>query len=365
VNQPLSKTQSWFYILDDPKRVFLEWGKICQEQMVTEFIPRYSTPQSNRQVVLARRPTDLPLADDFECRTEALTKPEPGQFLVRNLYLSADTAQHGWSADPALTPIGAPMRALAVGIVQESRDLEVARGDVVYGFFGWQDYALATQAELLSRVSTPRAPLSYYAGVLGIPGVTAWLALNDLAVLAPGDAILVSTAAGAVGSIAGQIARQCGAYVVGLTGSDDKIHRCRCRFGYNAVFNDHAADLAETLAAARPEGFKVYFDSSGCILESALHAMAKNGRIIQCGTVARDAASPLRDQEIPALTWSGFHIFDHVARFGEAVDALTELMLARGLNHDEEIDHGIAHAPASLAALFAGTNLGKKLIFVG
>ncbi len=336
---------------------------------MTDFIPRYSTPPNNRQVVLARRPTDAPRADDFECRTEALTKPEPGQFLVRNLYLSADTAQRGWSADPSLTPIGAPMRALAVGIVQESRDSEVARGEVVYGFFGWQDYAVATRAELLSHVSTPRAPLSYYAGVLGIPGVTAWLALNDLALLAPGDAILVSTAAGAVGSIAGQIARQCGAYVVGLTCSDDKIHRCRCRFGYNAVFNDHAADLAETLAAARPDGFKVYFDSSGCILESALLAWGKNGRIIQCGTVAPDAASPPQDLgkpgEIPPLTWSGFHIFDHVARFGAAVDALTELMLARGLNHDEEIDHGIAHAPASLAALFAGTNLGKKLIFVG
>jgi NADPH-dependent curcumin reductase len=340
---------------------------------VSDFIPRYSTPQSNRQVVLARRPTGIPRAGDFEYRTAPLTKPEPGQFLVRNLYLSADPAQRGWSADPTLTPIGAPMRALAVGIVQESRDAEVKPGDVVYGFFGWQDYALATRAELLSRISTPRVPVSYYAGVLGVPGVTAWLALNDLASLAPGDPILVSTAAGAVGSVVGQIAHQCGAYVVGLTGSDDKIHRCKCRFGYHAVFNYKTVDLAQTLAAARPDGFKVYFDNTGgCILDAAIRAMAKNGRIIQCGTTATPSWNPppqgLRNERemlTRVLTWSGFYIFDHVARFGAAVDKLTDLMLARGLNHDEEIDHGISHAPAALEQLFAGTNLGKMLMFVG
>jgi hypothetical protein len=340
---------------------------------VTDFIPRYSTPDSNRQVILARRPDGIPHAGDFETRVAALAKPEDGQFLVRNLYLSADPAQRGWAANPSLTPVGAPMRALAVGVVQESRDPEVAAGDVVYGFFGWQDYALATKDDLLSRISTPRVPVSYYAGVLGMPGVTAWLALNDLAPLIPGDPILVSTAAGAVGSIVGQIARQRGAYVVGLTGSDDKIHRCRCRFGYHAVFNYKAGDFAKTLAAARPDGFKVYFDNTGgSILDTAIRTMAKNGRIIQCGTAAIASWNPppqgLRNERevlMRALTWSGFYIFDHVARFGAAVDKLTDLMLTNGLNHDEEIDHGIEHAAASLEALFAGTNLGKKLMFVG
>jgi NADPH-dependent curcumin reductase CurA len=344
-----------------------------QGATVPDFIPPYTSPLTNRRIVLARRPAGIPLATDFQIDEAVLDKPADGQFLVRNLYLSADPVQRGWAANPALTPIGAPMRALAVGIVVESLDADINPGEIVYGFFGWQDYALATKADLLSHIAVPRARVSLYAGVLGMPGVTAWLALNDLAPPAADQPILVSTAAGAVGSVVGQIARQAGAYVVGLTGSDEKVALCTSRFGYDAAFNYKTADLAKTLADARPDGFKTYFDNTGGdILDTAIRAMAKYGRIIQCGTAATASWNPpprgLRNEReilTRVLTWSGFYIFDHVARFGAAIDSLTDLLLAGGLDHDEDIDNGLATAAGALEVIFAGTNAGKKLIFIG
>ncbi|GLR65475.1 NADP-dependent oxidoreductase [Acidocella aquatica] len=340
---------------------------------MTNFIPAHSTPDANRQIVLASRPAGIPLATDFALRTVPAAKPAEGQFLVRNLYLSADPVQRGWAANPALTPLGAPLRALAVGVVVESRDAAINTGDIVYGFLGWQDYALATQAELLSHIPTPRAPVSTYAGVLGMPGVTAWLALNDLAPVSPGQAVLVSTAAGAVGSVVGQIARHRGAHVTGLTGSAEKIERCITRFGYNAAFNYKTGDLAQTLAQAQPGGFNTYFDNTGGpILDTAIRALAKYGRIIQCGTAATASWNPpptgLRNEReilTRVLTWSGFYIFDHIARFNEAIGHLSALMQNHGLEHDEDISNGIEHAAGSLEILFAGTNTGKKLIFIG
>ncbi|NWK98290.1 NADP-dependent oxidoreductase [Sphingobium lactosutens] len=340
---------------------------------MTTHIPPFSTPEKNRQIVLAKRPEGTPRTSDFERKEVAREAPGPGQLLVRTLYLSADPVQRGWASNPALTPIGAPMRALAIGIVIESHESTIAQGDIVYGFLGWQDYAIVTRVDLLSHIPTPRAPLPAYAGVLGMPGVTAWLALHDIAPPSEGKAILVSTAAGTVGSVVGQIARQAGAHVVGLTGSDDKITRCVSRYGYDAAFNYKTGDLAATLAAARPEGFDIYFDNTGgWILDTAIRAMAKNGRIIQCGTAATSSWNPpptgLRNEReilMRTLSWTGFVIFDHVARFGDAIDRMTDLLLAGKLVHDEDVENGIDKITNVLEELFAGSNSSKKLIYIG
>ncbi|WP_313806910.1 NADP-dependent oxidoreductase [Sphingobium sp.] len=340
---------------------------------MTGFIPAFTTNTTNRQIVLNRRPSGSPGGDDFIQRDVPVPVPEEGTFLVRNLYLSADPVQRGWATNPALTPIGAPMRALAVGVVIDSREASITAGDVVYGFFGWQDYALATPADLLSHIPSPRAPLPAYAGVLGMPGVTAWLALHDIAPPAPGQAILVSTAAGSVGSVVGQIARQAGAFVVGLTGSDDKVTRCIDRFGYHAAFNYKNVDLAATLATIRPDGFDTYFDNTGGpILDTAIRAMARRGRIVQCGTAATPSWNPpptgLRNEReilMRALTWSGFVIFDHAARFGTAVEQLTDMMVAGQLHHDESVEAGLPNVVGALEDLFTGANSGKKLIYIG
>ncbi|MEJ7935288.1 NADP-dependent oxidoreductase [Sphingobium sp. AN558] len=340
---------------------------------MTHFIPPFASPSTNRQIVLARRPAGTPGRDDFASQNAPVPSPGDGTFLVRNLYLSADPVQRGWAANPALTPIGAPMRALAVGVVVDSKDPSIRAGEVVYGFFGWQDYAVATRADLLSLIPNPRAPLSTYAGVLGMPGVTAWLALHDIAPPSAGQSVLVSTAAGTVGSVVGQIARQAGAHVVGLTGSDQKVAACIDRFGYHEAYNYKTGDLAETLARARPEGFNTYFDNTGgWILDTAIRAMARHGRIIQCGTAATPSWTPpptgLRNERevlMRVLSWTGFFIFDHAHRFGEAVDRLTDMLVAGQLDRDETVEAGLPHVVGALEALFTGANSGKTLTYIG
>lgn len=338
-----------------------------------DLIPPFKTERVNRQIVLAKRPQGSPLTSDFSRENREIEPPGEKQFLVRNLYLAADPVQRGWAANPALTPLGEPMRALAVGIVLESRDPAVSQGDIIYGFLGWQDYKLATRADLLSHIPNPRVSLSAYAGVLGMPGVTAWLALNDLAPPYEGASLLVSTAAGTVGSVVGQIARQAGAFVVGLTGSDDKVNLCIANYGYDLAYNYKTVDLAATLADARPDGFNIYFDNTGGpILDTAIRSMAKNGRIVQCGTAATPSWNPsptgLRNEReilMRTLTWSGFVIFDHVDRFPEAIERLTDMMECKQLSFQDNVEPGMEKVAGALEALFADSNAPKKLIYIG
>jgi len=340
---------------------------------MTGALPAFTTPARNRAMVLARRPGGNPEPGDFALSEGPVPVPGDGEILVRNLYLSADPVQRGWAANPALMPIGAAMRALAVGVVIDSRAPGMAAGDVVYGMLGWQDYALAARADLLSHSPSPRAPLPAYAGVLGMPGVTAWLALHDLAPPLAGRTVLVSTAAGSVGSVVGQIARQAGAHVLGLTGSEGKVAQCTERFGYHQAFDYHRHDLAEVLERACPGGFDLYFDNvGGAISDMVLRMMAKNGRIIQCGTAATASWSPpptgLRPEReilMRTLTWSGFVIFDHADRFGEATERLTDLLLDGKLSHEAHVETGIERVPEVLAEMLAGRNQGKTLIWIG
>jgi NADPH-dependent curcumin reductase CurA len=265
------------------------------------------------------------------------------------------------------------MRALSIGVVVDSRCDGIAPGHLVYGFLGWQDYAVATRDDLLSHISAPRAAASAYAGVLGMPGVTAWLALADLAPPGPDQTVLVSTAAGAVGSVVGQIVRARGGRAVGLTGSDLKVATCQSRYGYEAAYNYKTIDLPAVLAAEAPQGFQIYFDNTGgWIADQALRAMARHGRIIQCGTAATESWSPPpmgprpeREVLTRVLTWSGFYIFDHTTRFGAAIDELSDMIEAGTLAYDEDIEDGFHRITGALASLFAGENSGKKLIFIG
>ncbi|HUD28451.1 MAG TPA: NADP-dependent oxidoreductase [Novosphingobium sp.] len=338
--------------------------------MTTPAIPPFTEPGVNRQMLLARRPVAHPLPGDFAVVEQGRPTIGSGEILVRNIYLSADPVQRGWAA---VQPLGAVMRGLAVGVVVESAAHDFAVGDLVFGAFGWQDYCVPMAEDILSHVRAPRAPASAYAGVLGMPGVTAWLALGTIAPPAPGQRVLVSTSAGSVGSIAGQLLAHAGAVPVGLTGSAEKVERCLTRFGYSACANYKTDDLAEFFRREAGEGFDTYFDNTGgWILDAAIRHMARHGRIIQCGTAATPNWSPppsgLRNERevlMRALTWTGFVIFDHRATFGTAVEALTDVLLSKGLDHDEEIDVGFGKAADGLDDVFAGRHEGKKLVFIG
>ena len=339
-------------------------------------IPAYSLPARNRRVILLRRPQGIPMPDDFAIEETALPEIADGEFLVRNIYLSVDPAQRGWAAAEANyaapVPLGGPMRALSVGVVTQSRTPDVAVGEFLYGWFGWQDYAAVTPAAIVQR-ATEAVPLSAYVGLLGINGLTAYLALTELGRPVAGNTVLVSTAAGSVGSLVGQIARNLGAVAIGLSGDDEKVLACRERYGFASAYNYKTSDWAASVAADAPRGIDVYFDSvGGPILDAALRQMAVGGRIVQCGTASTPIWTPVptgprNEREILTrrLVWSGFVVFDHAHRFAAANAALVGWYRAGRLAYDEDMSHGIEQAPGSLKALYAGENRGKKVIYIG
>lgn len=333
--------------------------------------------ERNHRVILARRPSGIPTPDDFALDVVDAPVPVEGEFLVRNLYLSIDPAQRGWAADvanyAAPSPLGEAMRALAVGVVVRSVHPDYVAGDHLYGFFGWQTLCVAKPADVLRRVNPQLAPLSNAASLFGINGLAAWLALTRCGEPMAGETVLVSTAAGAVGSIVGQIARNLGCRPIGLTGAPDKVERCIQRFGYAAAANYRTDDIAAFLDWAAEAGVDVFFDNTGgAILDAALSRMAMRGRIVQCGTASISSWTPRstgprveREILVRRLRWQGFVIFDHLAEFETAVAQLDAWRRAGSLTCDEDITDDLAAAPAALAGLYRGENRGKRLIRLG
>lgn len=336
-------------------------------------IPDHPPAPVNRQVQLIRRPDAIPQAEDFTLAEAAVPTPGPGQFRVRNIYLSADPAQRGWAADvanySAPVPLGDPMRALAVGVVEASNSTDVTVGEYLYGWFGWQDYAVVDAAAIVMRARLP-LPLAQFAGLTGINGTTAYLGLTRLGRPEPGDTLLVTTAAGAVGSLVGQIGTLMGCRTIGLTGSDAKLARCLEEYGYDRAFNYRDTDLDAALDEAAPEGVNVYFDNvGGPMLDSCLRHMAVGGRVVQCGTASIPSwvpppTGPRNEREVLTrrLVWSGFLIFDHMDRMEQAAAQLAEWYAAGKVQLDLDIRDGIEHAPGAIADLYAGRNSGKLLI---
>lgn len=339
-------------------------------------IPDYSRPDENRQVLLTSRPAGVPQATDFTLSTAPVPAPGDGEILVRNIYLSVDPAQRGWASAEANysapVPLNTPMRALAIAVVIESRADGFRSGDCLYGWFGWQDYAVVKPPQVILKI-TQDIPLSICGALLGINGVTAYLALTELGRPQKGDTLVVSTAAGSVGGFVGQIGKSFGCRTIGLTGSDEKVERCKARYGYDIAINYKSAKLDDALAQAAPDGVNVYFDNTGgTILDTVLRRMAVAGRIVQCGTASIGSWTPLptgprNEREILTrrLVWSGFVVFDHLQRYAQAADHLASLWQAGKIVCDTDIAEGIAQAPGAIASLYAGENRGKKLIYVG
>jgi NADPH-dependent curcumin reductase CurA len=327
----------------------------------------------NRQIVLVSRPVGIPQPQHFELRSAEAAQPRSGEFLVENHYLSVDPAQRGYVNDEnnyaPPVPIGAVMRAMAVGKVIASQCPEAQVGEYLYGWFGWQDYCTATPAAILRRVDPAQAPLSSGAGLLGINGLTAYLALQDIGQPKPGDTVLVSAAAGAVGSIVGQLAKQAGARPVALVGSDEKGQRCLAEFGYDAYIN-YKKPIEAALQACCPNGVNVFFDNTGGeIADVVLRRMALFGRVIQCGTMSiaswvPNPVGPRNEREILTrrLRVEGFVIFDHLQRFDVTAAALAKMLSEGTLRYAEDIETDIAGAPQALVDVYSGKNRGKKLI---
>jgi NADPH-dependent curcumin reductase CurA len=266
--------------------------------------------------------------------------------------------------------IGAVMRSFAAGAVTESRHPEYRAGDLVVGMFGWQDYALSDGGGV-RKVTDDGIPLSAHLGVLGMNGITAYLALLDIGQPKAGDTVVVSTAAGAVGSCAGQIAKLLGCRTVGITGGAEKAALCTDEFGYDAAIDyKAAADLDAALDDACPNGVNVYFDNtSGSISDAVLRHLAVGARIIVCGTASISSWEPWptgprveRHLLVKRARMQGFLLFDYANRFEEAITQLTQWLRAGKLRYREDVLDGIEAAPDAIAGLYRGENLGRRLI---
>jgi NADPH-dependent curcumin reductase CurA len=328
----------------------------------------------NRQVLLKSRPGGIPQADNFEIVERPIPTPGPGQLLVRNIYLSVDPAMRGWVSAVANyskpVGIGEVMRAYAAGRIEASRDSRFKEGDYVTGQFGWQDYATIDPQAIIRRVANKELPLSTSLGVLGMNGLTAYFGLLDVGQPKAGETVVVSTAAGAVGSCVGQIAKIKGCRSVGIAGGPEKTRICVEEFRYDAAIDYKAGDLEAALDRSAPDGVDIYFDNtSGPISDAVISRIKPGARIIICGTASIPSWDPWpsgprveRHLLVKRARMQGILIFDYRARYPEAIQDLSEWVRTGSIRYREDIVDGLEQAPGSIAALYRGENLGKRLI---
>ena len=329
---------------------------------------------ANRQVRLRARPEGIPQAEHFEIVEAPVPELSDRQFLVRNEFLSVEPAMRGWLnavanySEPV--GIGEVMRAFAAGTVVASRHPDYRDGDKVMGMFGWQEFAVSDGASVRRKVKEADLPLSLSLGVLGLNGVTAYFGLLDVGEPRPGDTVVVSTAAGAVGSAVGQIAKIMGCRTVGIAGGPVKTKLCVDTFGYDAAIDYRSDDLANQLAAAAPHGVNVYFDNTaGRISDTVLARLAVGARVVVCGTASVASWDPLpqgprveRHLLVKRARMSGMLAFDYAPRFEEAIARLADWVRAGRLAYREDVADGIENCPGAIAELYRGENLGKRLI---
>lgn len=328
----------------------------------------------NRQVLLKSRPVGIPQAEHFEIRSTPVPEIGEGESLVRNLFLSVEPAMRGWvnAASNYSRPvgIGEVMRAFAVGRVVQSRNPKYPEGTVVMGLLGWQEYAITDGSPVRRIVKETDLPLSLSLGVLGLNGITAYFGLNAVGQPKAGETVVVSTAAGAVGSLVGQLAKLQGCRTVGIAGGDVKRRLCLEEFAYDAAIDYRDPGLEASLAAACPDGVDIFFDNtSGQISDTVIRHINRRARIVICGTASIPSwdpwpEGPRVDRHLlnKSARMEGFLAFDYEHRYEEAIDFLAPLVRKGQLRYREEILDGIEAAPGSIADLYESRNLGKRLI---
>ena len=330
-------------------------------------------PLVNRQVVLSSRPTGIPEARHFQIAESPVPAVEAGQLLVRNLYLSVEPAMRGWVnaaanySDPV--PVGSVMRSYATGRVEQSRHPRFTPGDFVTGLFGWQEYAVVP-ADSARAVTNVDVPLSTSLGVLGLNGLTAYAGLLEVGRPKPGDTVVVSTAAGAVGSLVGQIAKLHGCRAVGIAGGAPKVALCLSEFRFDQAIDYKSGDLDGALAAACPGGVDVYFDNtSGAISDVVLRRLNVGARVVVCGTAAIAVWDPPpqgprveRTLLTRRASMHGFLALDYEHKRADAVRVVSQGIRDGSIRYREDILHGLDSAPGAIARLYRGENMGKLLV---
>jgi NADPH-dependent curcumin reductase CurA len=329
---------------------------------------------NNRQVRLARRPAGWVTADDFSLTEEALPEVAEGQLLIRNLWMSVDPYMRGRMNDrKSYVPpfqIGEVLQAGVVGEVLESRNSKFAEGDIVTGMLGWENYSLSDGSGM-RQVPQGTVPLSYHLGILGMPGLTAYVGLHRIGRAHPGETVFVSAASGAVGSVVGQLAKLHGCIVTGCAGSNEKVELLRTKFAYDVAFNYRdSKSLPRSIGEICPDGIDVDFENvGGEIFEAALWNMRDKGRIALCGMIAN-----YNDEELSPgprgmmtiiakrLIIQGFIVTDHMDVAGEYIEKASAWLRDGRLKYEETIAEGIENAPKAFIDMLHGENVGKQVV---
>ncbi|CAM5630224.1 NADP-dependent oxidoreductase [Streptomyces viridochromogenes] len=328
---------------------------------------------TNHQVRLAARPVGEPRPTDWEHTREPAGEPADGEFLVQVLYLSIDPAMRGWmnAGRSYIRPveIGEVMRAGAIGRVIASRHPGFAVGDHVSGSFGVQEYCVS-DGRGVTTVDPAAAPLPTYLGALGMSGLTAYFGLVDIGRPEPGQTVVVSGAAGAVGSVAGQVAKALGCRVVGIAGGEEKCRLVVDEFGFDAAIDYRGEDIRKALRTHAPDGVDVYFDNvGGDVLDAVLPRLARGARVIVCGAVSQyNSTEPKGPANYLSLlvnraTMTGMVVFDYADRYAEGVARLAAWRAEGRLTSMEDVaTGGVAAFPDTLMRLFRGENRGKLVL---
>ena len=331
-------------------------------------------PAKNRRWLLERRPEGTIRDDDFRLVEEPVGEPEAGQVLVQVQLLSCDPTQRGWLAADTYMPaigIGEVIRSGGAGRVVASRHPDFAEGDMVTGLLGWQDFAVVDPAGLWPLAKLPRGMQPERAlGVLGLNGLTAYFGLLDIGRPQAGETVVVSGAAGATGSIVGQIAKIKGCRAIGIAGGGEKCRWLTEVAGFDAAIDYKNENVAERLAALCPNGVNIYFDNvGGDILDAALASIARHGRVVLCGAISGyndlEHLQPPRNYLMLLLRearMEGFLIFSFLDRHQEALEALAGWLSKGRIKDEVDIQHGLENAPTTLRRLFEGRNVGKQLL---
>lgn len=331
----------------------------------------------NRRFLLVRRPQGEPVREDFQLITEAIPVPPSGGIVVRNHYASLDPAQRGWMDDaesymPPI-PLGDPVRATTIGVVQASDNPDFAVGQWVMGLNGLEDYSVSAPGGFTMPIDIDAVPSpSNYLSALGAVGLTAYFGLNDVAKPQPGETLLVSGAAGAVGSAVGQIGKIMGCRVVGIAGGAEKCRRLLDDYGFDAAIDykgkDHEA-LVAAITDAAPDGVNVVFENvGGPVLEAEVFTLAHGARIVLCGLISEYNATEtvgLRNLwQILArrAMIHGFLIADYAHRFAEGGAQMAQWLSEGKLRADEDVQEGLENTYDAFMRLFSGANTGKLVL---
>lgn len=330
---------------------------------------------TNHKFLLASRPVEMPKHNNWTFAEEPVQEPKEGELVVQLLYISLDPAMRIWIKDvPSYMPpvaIGEVMRALGVGVVTASRNPRFTVGDHVSGLFGVQEYA-RTDGRGVTKVDAKVFPLPKYLSVLGMPGMTAYFGLLDTGQPKAGETVVVSAAAGAVGSLVGQIAKIKGCRVVGIAGGTEKCRHITQELGFDAAIDYKSEDVRLSLRKHCPEGIDVYFDNvGGAILDTVLAQIKLRARIVICGAISQyNNSGPIAGPSnylsllMNRATMKGTLVLDYADRYAQAGAEMASWMAAGRLKSREDIVEGLATFPETLLKLFKGENMGKLMLKV-